>query len=162
MIRKIKSTDARDILEIYRLGLEGRNATFETAVPPWEEWEKKFHKHSRLAIVKDKKFTGWAALSPFSNREVYRGVAEVSIYVHPEFSGRGIGTILMQALIDSSEKEGIWTLFSSVFPENIATIKLHQKSGFRLMGKREKIARLDGIWRDTLIFERRSKNVGLK
>lgn len=161
MIRAIKSSDARDILEIYKYGLDGRNATFETKVPDWDEWENKFHEHSRLAFTENERVIGWAGITPFSKREVYKGVAEVSIYIHPDFSGKGIGSQLMEALIASSEKHGIWTLFSSVFPENKATISLHMKFGFRLMGRREKIAKLDGVWRDTLIFERRSKNVGL-
>ena len=161
MIRPITSTDSKEVLEIYEYGLEGRNATFETRVPTWEEWNNKFHSHSRLAFIKDHKVVGWAGITPFSSREVYRGVAEVSIYVHPDHSGKGIGHRLMEALIQSSEKNGIWTLFSSVFPENQATISLHIKSGFRLMGRRERIAKLDGIWRDTLIFERRSKKAGI-
>ncbi|GAA4324075.1 GNAT family N-acetyltransferase [Pontixanthobacter gangjinensis] len=160
MIRPITSGDGREILEIYQLGLEGRNATFETQVPNWKDWQEKFHEHSRLAYIENEKLIGWAAITPFSKREVYQGVAELSIYVHPEHSGKGIGSQLMEALIASSEDNGIWTLFSSVFPENKATIRLHQKFGFRLMGRRERIARLDGIWRDTLIFERRSTKVG--
>lgn len=162
MIRKIKSSDAREILEIYKYGLEGRNATFETKVPDWDEWENKFHKHSRLAFTENDQIIGWAGITPFSKREVYKGVAEVSIYIHPEYSGKGVGSQLMDALVASSEEHGIWTLFSSVFPENKATINLHMKFGFRLMGRREKIAKLDGLWRDTLIFERRSKKVGIK
>lgn len=161
MIRNITSADASDILKIYELGLETRNATFETKVPVWDEWDKKFHKHSRLVFIENDLIKGWAALAPFSIREVYRGVAEVSIYIHPEYSGKGIGSQLMEQLIKSSEDHEIWTLFSSVFPENQATIQLHTKFGFKLLGRREKIARLDGVWRDTLIFERRSKRVGI-
>lgn len=161
MIRNITSSDAIDILKIYELGLETRNATFETRVPTWEEWNRKFHTHSRLAYIKNHHIIGWAGITPFSVREVYKGVAEVSIYIHPNYNGKGIGSKLMQALIISSEKNGIWTLFSSVFPENKATIKLHLKFGFELLGRRKKIAQLDGIWRDTLIFERRSKIAGI-
>ncbi|PTX42969.1 phosphinothricin acetyltransferase [Christiangramia gaetbulicola] len=161
MIRNIISTDAPEILNIYELGLETRNATFETRVPTWEEWDKKHHSHSRLVFFENDMIKGWAALAPFSMREVYRGVAELSIYIHPEHSGKGIGSQLMRGLIASSEKNLIWTLFSSVFPENEATVKLHTKFGFKLLGRREKIAQLDGIWRDTLIFERRSKIVGI-
>ncbi len=161
MIRAITSTDATEILHIYDLGLQTRNATFEVKVPTWKEWDNKHHLHSRLALVEEDQILGWAALAPFSKREVYNGVAEVSIYIHPAHSGKGIGSKLMQELIRSSEENKIWTLFSSVFPENQATIRLHTKFGFNLLGRREKIAQLDGIWRDTLIFERRSKIVGI-
>ena len=161
MIRNITSADAGEILKIYELGLQTRNATFETRVPTWEIWDKKHHSHSRLVFVENDKIIGWAALAPFSQREVYCGVAEVSIYIHPAHSGKGIGSQLMKELIKSSEENNIWTLFSSVFPENKATIKIHRNSGFKLLGRREKIARLDGIWRDTLIYERRSKIVGI-
>ncbi|MUP45584.1 N-acetyltransferase family protein [Gramella sp. BOM4] len=161
MIRFIKDENAAQVLEIYGFGLQTRHATFETRVPEWKEWNEKFHTHSRLGYFENDQLHGWAAITPFSKREVYRGVAEVSIYIHPKHSGKGIGSALMAALISSSEENGIWTLFSSVFPENEATIRLHQKHGFRLLGRREKIAKLDGIWRDTLIFERRSKLTGI-
>ncbi|MDR5590366.1 N-acetyltransferase family protein [Christiangramia sp. SM2212] len=161
MIRRITSADAKDILKIYALGLETRNATFETKVPSWETWDQKFHKHSRIVFADNGEIQGWAGITPFSNREVYKGVAEVSIYVHPDYIGKGIGSQLMKKLIKSSEENGIWTLFSSVFPENEATIKLHTRNNFKLLGRREKIAKLDGNWRDTLIFERRSKITGI-
>ncbi|MGA8853075.1 MAG: N-acetyltransferase family protein [Christiangramia sp.] len=161
MIRNVKASDAQDILKIYGLGLKTRNATFETTLPSWLDWDKKFHQHSRLVYIKDDQLIGWAGITPFSAREVYKGVAEVSIYIHPDYNGKGIGSELMQALIISSEENGIWTLFSSVFPENEATIKLHLKFEFELLGRRKKIAQLDGIWRDTLIFERRSKVAGI-
>ncbi|MCH4823223.1 GNAT family N-acetyltransferase [Gramella lutea] len=161
MIRELTANDASAILNIYRLGLETRNATFETRVPTWEEWNKKFHRHSRLVFTEENTIKGWAGLTPFSTREVYKGVAEVSIYVHPSFHGEGIATRLLKALIPSSEEHNTWTLFSSVFPENNATIKLHENLGFKLLGRREKIAKLEGVWRDTLIFERRSQRVGI-
>lgn len=161
MIRKIESKDAEAILAIYQLGLDTRNATFETRVPDWEFWDSKFYLHSRFAYLQDDRVLGWAAISPYSTREVYKGVAEVSIYVHPDSAGKGIGSALMGELIKSSEENGIWTLFSSVFPENTATIRLHEKFGFRLLGRRNKIALLDGIWRDTLIYERRSVITGI-
>ncbi|MCP9200632.1 GNAT family N-acetyltransferase [Gramella sp. GC03-9] len=161
MIRFITDENALQVLEIYSYGLQSRNATFETRVPGWKDWNEKFHTHSRLGYFEDDQLLGWAAITPFSKREVYRGVAEVSIYVNPNHSGKGIGSGLMAALISSSEENGIWTLFSSVFPENQATIRLHEKYGFQLLGRRNKIAKLDGIWRDTLIFERRSKLTGI-
>jgi len=148
--------DGERVLEIYRMGLDTRNATFETNVPTWEEWNSKHLTHSRFVAEEDGLVTGWAALSPFSSREAYRGVAELSIYVATGFRGRKIGSDLIEQIIISSEHNGIWTLFSSVFPENEATLKLHNKFGFREIGRRERIARLDGIWRDTILLERRS------
>ena len=148
--------DGERVLEIYRMGLDTRNATFETNVPTWEEWNSKHLTHSRFVAEEDGLVTGWAALSPFSSREAYKGVAELSIYVATGFRGRKIGSDLMEQIIISSEHNGIWTLFSSVFPENEATLKLHNKFGFREIGRRERIARLDGVGRDTILLERRS------
>ena len=156
MIRFMLQNDGERVLEIYRMGLDTRNATFETNVPTWEEWNSKHLTHSRFVAEEDGLVTGWAALSPFSSREAYRGVAELSIYVATGFRGRKIGSDLIEQIIISSEHNGIWTLFSSVFPENEATLKLHNKFGFREIGRRERIARLDGIWRDTTLLERRS------
>ena len=160
MVREMRSTDGVKVLEIYKMGIETRNATFETVLPTWDEWNSKHLQHSRFAYESEGVIVGWAALSPVSQRFVYRGVAEVSIYVDVNWAGKGIGSALMAKIISSSEKNGIWTLQSSVFPENKATLKLHEKFGFRVVGKRERIACLDGVWRDTLIFERRSKMVG--
>jgi phosphinothricin acetyltransferase len=136
-------------------------ATFETIMPTWDQLGQKWHKHSRFVYEQEGAVAGWVALNPVSNREVYRGVAEVSIYVARGALGQGIGSHLMLGVIASSEQNGIWTLYASVFPENTATVRLHQKFGFRKVGIREKIACLDGIWRDTLIMERRSKKVGI-
>jgi L-amino acid N-acyltransferase YncA len=156
MIREMLQTDSESVLEIYRMGLETRNATFETIVPKWQDWDSRHLSHSRFVSEENGKITGWAALTPFSSRDVYRGVAEVSIYIAAGFRGKGIGSGLMNRLIDSSELNGIWTLVSSVFPENEATLGLHKKFGFREIGIRERIARLDGKWRDTILLERRS------
>jgi L-amino acid N-acyltransferase YncA len=155
-IREMLHSDSESVLDIYRMGLETRNATFETKVPPWLDWDSKHLIHSRFVSEENGIVVGWAALTPFSAREVYRGVAEVSIYVSSDFRGKKIGSALMRQIIISSELNGIWTLFSSVFPENEATIKLHLKFGFKIIGRREKIARLDGKWRDTILMERRS------
>ena len=138
------------------MGLETKNATFEISVPSWQEWDSKHLRHSRFVSEEDGIIAGWAALSPFSSREVYKGVAELSIYVATGFRGKKIGSALMEKLITSSELNGIWTLVSSVFPKNEATLKLHAKFGFRVIGRRERIAKLDGIWRDTILLERRS------
>jgi phosphinothricin acetyltransferase len=156
MVREMLNDDSPRVLEIYRMGLETRNSTFETRVPSWQEWNTKHITHSRFVSEVNGLVAGWAALTPFSSREVYKGVAEVSIYVATDYRGMKIGSELMEHLIASSESNGIWTLFSSVFPENEATLRLHEKYGFRVIGRREKIAMLDGLWRDTILLERRS------
>jgi phosphinothricin acetyltransferase len=157
MIRKILYKDRLRVLEIYKMGIETGNATFETKVPTWKQWNSNHLTHSRLVYESNRKILGWAALSPVSDRVVYKGVAEISIYVDVNFLGQKIGFKLMNELIKSSEKYGIWTLTSSVFPENQATFKLHKNAGFRIVGVREKIASHYGNWRNTLIFERRSQ-----
>jgi phosphinothricin acetyltransferase len=156
MLREMLQSDSERVLEIYRMGLETRNATFETRVPSWLEWDSKHLPHSRFISEENGVVTGWVALTPFSAREVYSGVAEVSIYVAVGFRGKNIGTDLMEKVIISSEENGIWTLVSSIFPENEATLKLHTKFGYRVIGKRERIAKLNGKWRDTILLERRS------
>ncbi len=150
-----------EIAEIYRQGLETGNATFETSVPNWEDWDKSKLEHSRFAAVTDNIIVGWAALSAVSGRCVYEGVAEVSIYISNDHKGQGIGKALMTKLIVESEINGIWTLQSGMFPENEATIALHKSTGFRIIGHREKIGKLGDTWRDTVIMERRSKTIGL-
>lgn len=160
MIRNMDGSDLQAVLDIYRKGIETGNATFETALPTAEQWNRSHHKFGRLVCIENGAVAGWAALSPVSQRSCYSGVAEISIYVSPDQSGRGIGTQLMAHLIPESEKNGIWTLYSSIFPENKASHRLLLKFGFREVGRRELIAQLDGRWRSTLILERRSKLVG--
>ncbi|EJL75805.1 GNAT family N-acetyltransferase [Chryseobacterium populi] len=150
-----------EIAEIYKQGLETGHATFETSVPVWESWDKSKLKHSRFAAAIDNTVVGWAALSAVSDRCVYGGVAEVSIYISNDYKGKGIGKALMLKLIEESEANGIWTLQSGMFPENEATVALHKSSGFRIIGYREKIGKLGNIWRDTIMMERRSKTVGI-
>ena len=157
MIREITDLDSIRVLEIYKMGIDTCNATFETEVPAWTDWDCKHLKHSRFVYIEDEKLLGWAALSAVSARPAYNGVAEVSIYIDTDFIAKGIGSKLMDKVITSSEENGIWTLNSSVFPENIATIKLHEKFGFRIIGFKEKVARLNGKWRNTVLLERRSK-----
>jgi phosphinothricin acetyltransferase len=159
IVRDMLEGDSESVLEIYRMGLETRNATFETKVPSWQDWDTKHLPHSRFVSEEKGIVTGWAALTSFSTREVYRGVAEVSIYVASALHGKKIGSALMDQIIISSEQNGIWTLVSSMFPENGATLKLHSKFGFRVIGKRERIAQLDGKWRDTILLERRSSKI---
>ncbi len=162
LIREMTHQDGPRILEIYEMGLETRNATFETEVPTWDHWDAKHHSFSRFVFVEDGKVLGWIALSPVSARKVYAGVAEVSVYIDTNEHGKGIGSKLMEKVILSSEEEGIWTLYSSIFPENAATLRLHEKFGFRIIGRREKIAKLDDQWRDTILLERRSNVVGIE
>lgn len=161
MIREMNEHDSLRVLEIYKMGLDTKNATFETEVPLWSDWNLKHHKHSRFVYVDNDTILGWAALTPVSSRKVYEGVAEVSVYIDIDFLRKGIGSALMEKVILSSEEQGIWTLYSSVFSENTATIELHKKYGFRVVGTREKIAQLDNKWMDTTILERRSKKVGI-
>lgn len=161
MIRRMQQGDADDVLAIYAYGLSTRNATFETSVPSWREWDANHLADCRLVYLQDDRIVGWVALSPMSSRACYRGVAEISVYVARDFSGRGIGSALLAAAIAESEQKGMWTLFASVFPENVTTIRLHERHGFRRLGTRKKIAKLDGRWRDTLILERRSQTVGV-
>lgn len=160
-MQKFVKENWNDVSEIYRQGLLTRNATFETEVPDYENWIKKFHDHLLWVAILDGNVVGWAGLQPVSVREVYKGVVEVTIYIHNQFAGKGIGTALMKHLIEESEKSGIWTLYASIFPENIASINLHVSAGFREIGYREKIAKLDGGWRNTILFERRSKITGI-
>ncbi|MCW3170615.1 GNAT family N-acetyltransferase [Chryseobacterium sp. 09-1422] len=150
-----------EIAEIYMQGLETGNATFETTLPTWEEWDKAKLKHSRLVAIIDNTVVGWAALSAVSDRCVYGGVAEVSIYISNDYQGKGIGKALMQKLIEESESNGIWTLQSGMFPENETTVALHKSAGFRMIGHREKVGKLGNTWRNTIMMERRSKTIGI-
>jgi len=148
------------VQEIYRAGIASGNATFETEVPEWEQWDAKHLEFARLVALVDGAVKGWAALSPVSIRRVYRGVAENSVYVAPDAQGLGLGRLLLDRLINESETNGVWTLQNSIFPENVASLKLHRSFGFREVGRRERIAQLDGVWRDTIFMERRSTVAG--
>jgi L-amino acid N-acyltransferase YncA len=161
MIREMRDDDGARVLEIYRMGLETRNSTFETNVPAWDDWNTKHLRHSRYVYEENGCVLGWVALSPVSVRKVYEGVNEVSIYIDAHYLGRGIGSLLMEKVVESSERNGVWTLCSGIMAENTASIKLHEKFGFRVLGTRERIAQLDGKWRNTVLMERRSKIVGL-
>lgn len=153
--------DWEQVRSIYLEGIEAGNSTFETEAPSWEQWDQAHLQFARLVMRDGEKVLGWAALSPASKRNVYRGVAELTVYVTESARGQGIGRALLDALIDESERNGIWTLQASIFPENTASAKLHLRCGFREVGRRERIATLNGIWRDTLLFERRSNRVGV-
>jgi L-amino acid N-acyltransferase YncA len=145
---------------IYQAGIQGGQATFETEAPGWETWDAGHSRASRLVARAGDQVIGWVALSPVSRRVCYAGVAEFSVYVHPDHHGRGVGAALVSAMIEASERQGIWTLQGSTFPENQASLALQQRFGFRVVGRRERIARHHGIWRDTVITERRSRAVG--
>lgn len=162
ILREMCADDWPDVREIYRQGIAGGNATFETEVPPFEKWDAAHVKTCRLIAVLDGDIAGWAALSPVSARPAYRGVAEVSIYIAERHRGVGVGGRLLRELIKEAEKHGFWTLQSSTFPENAASRMLQERYGFRVVGLRRKIARdADGAWRDTLLMERRSDVAGL-
>jgi L-amino acid N-acyltransferase YncA len=145
-----------DVRAIYRQGIATRNATFDTEAPHWEWWDAQHLDHPRLVSVAGGRVVAWAALIPVSPREVYRGVAELSIYVADGMRGLGIGRALLAELITQSEAAGIWTLQAGTFPENEASVRLHRGCGFRVVGTHERIARLDGRWRDVVVLERRS------
>jgi L-amino acid N-acyltransferase YncA len=162
MIDTMREEDWPQIRAIYQEGLETRNATFETTLPEWNRWNQSHRPDCRLVARQGARVLAWAALSPVSQRKVYAGVAEVSIYVTQVKRGRGIGRALMQALIYEAEQAGIWTLQASIFPENVASILLHERYGFRQVGRRQRIARLHGVWRDVVLLERRSARVGLE
>jgi L-amino acid N-acyltransferase YncA len=149
------------VRNIYLQGIATKQATFQTEAPAWEEWDKGHLPHLRYVSLVEDNVTGWAALSAVSGRCVYAGVTEVSVYIHEDFRGTGIGRRLLEKLIKESEKHEIWTLQSGIFPENLQSIALHESLGFRRVGFREKIGKMDGVWRDTVLMERRSKVSGV-
>lgn len=157
----MEAADWQEVSRIYLEGIATGFATFETSAPSYEAWNDAHMSSCRLvAAIDEEKIAGWAALSPVSSRCVYGGVAEVSVYVGSDSRGKGIGKLLMATLIKESEAEGLWTIQSGIFPENESSIELHKKMGFRYIGKREKVGKLHGVWKDNLLFERRSKIVG--
>ncbi len=148
------------VAEIYREGIATGNATFQTDAPAWDEWDKSHLPHSRIVAIDKDEVVGWAALTPVSGRCVYAGVAEVSVYIRARQRGKGLGTQLLQRLITDSETNDIWTLQAGIFPENLPSIKIHERLGFRRIGYRERIGQMNGKWRDTVLLEKRSKVVG--
>ncbi len=160
-IRSVEESDYPSIATIYKQGIDTGLATFEKSVPSWDKWNASHHDFARLLAIQDSKITGWAALAPASGRCAYEGVAELSIYVHELARGKGIGTLLMDRLILESEENNIWTLHSNVFGTNELSIKLHLNCGFRIVGTKERIAQLDGVWHDNVLLERRSNKIGL-
>lgn len=161
-IKSLNSGYWEEVRAIYLEGIATGLATFETDAPTWEEWDARHLPFARIIAnaEADRALLGWAALSPVSTRRVYSGVAEVSVYVAANARSQGVGRVLLQRLIEESEANGIWSLQASIFPENLASYRLHESCGFRVVGVRERIAKLNGLWRDTVILERRSKLTG--
>ena len=161
-IREMQPSDGEKVIEIFQEGIDGGNATFEQNVPTWEAWDNKFFKICRFVLEdENENIVGWAALQPISNRDCYKGVAEVSIYLKNEFQGKGLGKMLLRKLILDSEEHEFWTLQSGIFPENEASINVHLNLGFRKVGTRERIGQMNGVWRDVILLERRSALVGI-
>jgi L-amino acid N-acyltransferase YncA len=158
-IEPLRPDDWPAVQAIYQAGIATGNATFETAVPAWEAWDAAHLPDHRLVARDDGRVLAWAALAPVSDRCAYAGVAEDSIYVAPGAQGQGVGRRLLAALVASAERAGIWTVQTGVFPENRASVRLHQACGFRVVGVRERLGHLDGRWRDVLLLERRSPRV---
>jgi L-amino acid N-acyltransferase YncA len=158
-LRDLRADDWPTVAAIWTEGIATGNATFETDVPSWDEFERTRRPGHRLVAVEGGRVIGWAALTPASSRECYAGVAENSVYVAAAARGRGVGLALLEALVAGADAAGIWTIQTSVFPENAASLALHERVGFRVVGRRERIAQLDGVWRDTLFLERRSPSV---
>ena len=160
-LHNMQPSDWKAVKEIYEEGIATGNATFQQSAPAWEEWNSSHLSHSRLIAKDGEGIIGWAALTPVSGRCVYAGVAEVSVYVSARARGKGAGKQLLQKLAEESEANNIWTLQAGIFPENIASIKIHKACGFRISGTRERIGKMNGVWRDTVLLERRSKTVGV-
>jgi len=154
-------TDWQMVKTIYEEGIATGNATFQQSAPEWEEWNNSHLKFSRIIAQENNTIIGWAALTPVSGRCVYAGVAEVSVYISTSARGQGLGKQLLEKLVEESEVNNIWTLQAGIFPENIASIKIHESCGFRILGTREKIGQMNGVWRDTILMERRSKKTGI-
>jgi len=161
ILRAMTAEDWEAVRAIYLAGIATGQATFETETPSWTDWNKAHLPAPRLVAVSAEVIIGWAALSPVSSRTVYAGVAEVSVYVDENMRGRGVGSLLLAALVTHSENEGTWTLQASIFPENAASISLHKAFGFREVGTRRRIGKLHGVWRDTVLLERRSEAAGV-
>jgi L-amino acid N-acyltransferase YncA len=161
VINEMRPGDWEDVKAIYAEGIATRQATFEVAAPSWGAWDAAHLPFARLVARKGETVAGWAALSSVSRRQAYAGVAEVSVYVAQYLRGTGLGRQLLETLIAQSEQHGIWSLQAVMFPENAGSVALHLRCGFREVGRRERIGKLDGEWRDTMLLERRSRRVGM-
>ncbi|MGW7411024.1 N-acetyltransferase family protein [Streptomyces sp. NPDC054863] len=153
----LEAAHAQDVLAIYQAGIDEGHATFETAAPAWDAFDAaKLPAHRFAALDDAGTVLGWAAVSRVSERSAYAGVVEHSVYVHPRARGRGVAAVLLEALIGSTEAAGIWTVQAGIFPENTASLAVHRRAGFRVIGTRERIGRHHGVWRDVVLVERRS------
>jgi L-amino acid N-acyltransferase YncA len=159
-LRELRREDWPAVKAIFEQGIAGGDATFETEAPSWEEWDRAHLKGHRLVALQDGEVVGWAALAPFSGRCVYQGVTEDSVYVADAAQGRGVGRALLEELIAWAERDGIWTIQAGIFPENQASIELHRRCGFRVLGVHERLGKHHGVWRDVVHMERRSEEVG--
>jgi L-amino acid N-acyltransferase YncA len=160
VIRALEATDWPAVRSIFEEGIATGQATFEAEAPSWEAWDGAHLREPRLVADEDGAVVGWAALSAVSGRCVYRGVVESSIYVARGARGRGVGRTLLTRLVEDTERAGIWTIEAGIFPENHASVNLHLRCGFRIVGVRERLGRMNGEWRDVLLLERRSEVVG--
>ena len=161
-IRPMQPEDGEKVIEIFEEGIAGGNATFDQSAPSWEVWDQKFFNVCRFVLeTEDHEILGWAALQPISNRDCFKGVAEISIYMKNAAQGKGFGSMLLKKLVLDSEEHQFWTLQSGIFPENEPSIIIHKKLGFREVGRREKLGQMNGVWRDIILLERRSKIVGI-
>jgi L-amino acid N-acyltransferase YncA len=156
VLRTLEERDWPAVKAIYEQGIAGGNATFETEAPSWEDWDKTHLEGHRLVALQGGEVVGWAALTPVSERCVYVGVVENSVYVADSAQGRGVGRALLEELIRRSEEDGIWTIQTGIFPENVASLELHKRCGFRVVGTRERIGMHHGVWRDVVFMERRA------
>jgi len=159
VIRRLERSDWPDVRSIYAAGIATGNATFETEPPDWETWDHGHLSDLRFVALDNAAVVGWAAASPVSDRCCYSGVVENSVYVDPGSQGRGIGRLLLSAFVEASERGGVWTIQTGIFPENAASLALHEACGFRVVGRRERLGQLDGRWRDVLLLERRSQDL---
>lgn len=161
LIKPMTRDSWEEVARIYESGIATKNSTFQTTAPDWDSWDNAHRKDCRLIALIDNKIIGWAALSPVSSRCVYAGVAEVSVYIDIQYRGKGIGTELMKSLINESELNGIWSLQAGIFPENTGSIKLHHQNGFRTIGIKHRVGKMDNTWRDVVMLERRSNIIGI-
>ena len=156
-LRELRQEDWPAVREIFEQGIAGRNATFETEAPSWEGWDRSQLDGQRYVAVEQERVVGWVAAHPVSLRPCYRGVVEHSVYVHDDWQGRGIGRALLERLFESTEEAGIWTIQTGVFPENEASLRVHERVGFEVVGRRKRLGKLNGVWRDVVVLERRSE-----
>jgi len=159
MVAELRAEQWTQVARVYADGIVTGNATFETAVPKWDRWDSAHLDEHRFVAVRDGRVVGWAAVSAVSDRCVYGGVVENSVYVAESARGQGVGRMLLERLIASTEAAGIWTIQTGIFPENEASLRLHRQVGFEIVGRRRRLGKLNGVWRDVLLLERRSSVV---